>query len=84
MATSSPAIDRVSDGISQGRDSGSSGDLGECRQGRVRVSHSDCPARVCVKHGWIERTGERIVCVPNRLIVEVVGSDDPPVDAIVQ
>lgn len=45
----------------------------EVKGGKVRVAESDCPRRVCVRTGWISRPGQTIVCVPNRLLVEVAG-----------
>lgn len=39
----------------------------------VRILESDCPAKVCLHHGWAAHTGETIVCVPNELIVEIEG-----------
>ncbi|MGE5574203.1 MAG: NusG domain II-containing protein [Bacteroidota bacterium] len=41
--------------------------------GRARVSDSDCPDKVCVRTGWIERPGEAIVCLPNRVVVKIQG-----------
>lgn len=53
--------------------------------GRARVRTSDCPDKVCVKTGWIEHPGEVIVCLPNRVVVEIRGSADasgPALDGI--
>lgn len=43
----------------------------EISDGRVCVSDSDCPDKICVNTGWISRKGERIVCLPKKLIVEI-------------
>ena len=53
----------------------------EVRKGRVRVAHSDCPNQICVRRGWISRAGQTIVCVPNRVVVEVKGSGRERLDA---
>ena len=46
----------------------------EVAQGRVRMLDIDCPDHICVKTGWV--SGDvPIVCLPNRLIVEVRGGD---------
>jgi len=53
--------------------------------GRARVRSSDCPDKVCVKTGWIEHPGEIIVCLPNRVVVEIQGSagaSKPALDGI--
>ena len=44
--------------------------------GRVRVSHADCPDQVCVDTGWIEDGTVPIVCLPNRLVIEITGEGD--------
>ena len=40
--------------------------------GRVRISEADCPDQVCVNQGWISDGAVPIVCLPHRLIVEIV------------
>lgn len=40
---------------------------------RAYIKHSDCPDKVCVKTGEVYRTGERIVCLPNKLTVIIRG-----------
>lgn len=43
---------------------------------KVRVIEADCPDQLDVKQGYISRVGEVIVCLPNRLVVEIKGMDD--------
>lgn len=45
----------------------------EFRAGRVRVAESDCPRKICMQEGWVGSPGQSIVCVPNRLIIEIRG-----------
>jgi hypothetical protein len=47
----------------------------EVRNGRVRVASSDCKQQLCVRHGWIERPKEALLCLPNHITVELVGED---------
>jgi hypothetical protein len=49
----------------------------------VRISESDCPAKVCLHHGWAGHTGETIVCVPNELVVEIEG-EESEYDAVIR
>jgi hypothetical protein len=42
---------------------------------RVRMTEADCPGQDCVHHAPIDRTGQRIVCLPNRLSVEIKGGE---------
>lgn len=39
----------------------------------VRVVEADCPDKLDVLQGKITRPGEVIVCLPNRLVIEVKG-----------
>jgi hypothetical protein len=39
----------------------------------VYVSDNDCPNKQCVKSGKISKTGESIVCVPKRIVIEITG-----------
>jgi hypothetical protein len=41
--------------------------------GEVWVSDSPCREKICIKMGKKHRVGEEIVCVPNRVVVEVKG-----------
>jgi len=43
----------------------------EINDGGIRVKSSDCPDKICVKTGYISKEGERIVCLPKKLIIEV-------------
>lgn len=42
------------------------------KDGVVFMQEADCPDQICVKHSSIHRTKESIVCLPHRLVVEVV------------
>lgn len=49
----------------------------------VRVIEADCPDKIDVKQGHIHRIGETIVCLPNRLVIEIKGEQkDTEVDII--
>jgi hypothetical protein len=44
--------------------------------GRVRVlpmPRDVCPLGICSSVGWVEQSGDAIVCLPNRLVLTVVG-----------
>ena len=44
--------------------------------GRIRVAEAGCPDQVCVDQGYIADGTVPIVCLPNRLIIEIVGGGD--------
>ncbi|MEG1255860.1 NusG domain II-containing protein [Clostridium sp.] len=41
--------------------------------GSVGVVDADCTDQICKSAGFIDKVGEKIVCLPNKLIVEIVG-----------
>jgi len=43
--------------------------------GRVRFLDSPCPGRYCVHSGWLHRSGEVAACLPNGIVVEVLGGE---------
>jgi hypothetical protein len=45
----------------------------EIKGGRIRVAESDCPKGVCKQAGWVRTPGRSIVCVPNKVLIEVRG-----------
>ncbi|MBC7229352.1 MAG: NusG domain II-containing protein [Actinobacteria bacterium] len=46
--------------------------------GRVRMLDSACPDKLCVHAGWISRPGESIVCLPNRVVIEIKTGEEGP------
>ena len=51
----------------------------EVANGRVRCLESDCSNQTCVKQGWVSGRGQTVVCLPHKLIVQVVAD---PADAV--
>ena len=45
------------------------------KDGQVSMSYSTCRNQVCVNTGAISETKDAIVCLPNRLVVEIISSD---------
>lgn len=43
------------------------------KEGHVSMSFSDCHNQVCVKHSEISKTSESIVCLPNKVMIEIQG-----------
>lgn len=56
------------------------GELGTLRLlhggGEVRIVHAPCPGRLCVRQGSAHRVGEKLVCVPSRVVVSIEGDPD--------
>lgn len=49
-------------------------------KGKIAVTAADCPDKVCVKKGFIEDASAPIVCLPNKLVVEIKG--EGTIDAV--
>ena len=51
----------------------------------VRVADSDCPTQDCVRTGTISRSGQSIVCLPARIIIQLTGgaADSNDVDIVI-
>ena len=41
----------------------------------IWVEDASCPDKVCVKTGVISKTGQSIVCLPNKTVVYIEGSE---------
>ena len=50
--------------------------------GAVRVIDANCPDQLCVRKGVARYAGDGIVCLPNRVVVEVAGTDELDLDAV--
>lgn len=50
----------------------------------VIVLESDCPDKCCVKQGEIHYGGESIICVPQEIVIKIVGGDKSDVEVITQ
>ena len=48
--------------------------------GYADVIEASCPDQICVHHNHIKYSGESIVCLPNKLIVEIRGGEDNGID----
>ena len=42
------------------------------QDGQAWISEASCPDKLCVRQGRISRTGEIIICLPNRVTAEIV------------
>jgi hypothetical protein len=54
----------------------------QIKNGKVHIIESTCHDKLCVKQGWISRTGESIVCLPNRISISIVGEEKNEIDSI--
>ena len=52
------------------------------KDGKVSVSDASCPDQICVKHLPIHYSKESIVCLPNKLVIDIKGGQNTEVDTI--
>lgn len=46
----------------------------EIADGRARVAADPSPRQYCVKQGWLTRSGDAALCLPNQVSVELAGA----------
>lgn len=52
------------------------------QNGEAYVSEASCPDKLCVHQGRIHYNGQSIVCLPNKVVVEVIGGEQSEYDAV--
>ncbi len=45
------------------------------KDGTVQMTYSDCHNQVCVKDGKVSMANQSIVCLPNKVMVEIIGGE---------
>lgn len=56
----------------------------EIKDGNVTMIEADCPDKICLETGTINRTNRSIVCLPNKVHIQIKGDMEDDIDAIVQ
>ena len=51
-------------------------------KGKAFMSAASCPDHVCMDRGAVQYDGETIVCLPNKVVVTVLGGEDSGFDAV--
>ncbi len=50
-------------------------------KGKIRFSESECRDKICIKFGWLTKTGDNAVCMPAKTVITIVG-DNKQLDSI--
>lgn len=45
------------------------------KNGEAYIDSADCPDKICVEHRKISKTGETIVCLPHKLVIEITENE---------
>lgn len=53
-----------------------------CQNGEVRMIESSCPDQICVHHSAVCMAGENIICLPHKIVIEIVGDKGNELDGV--
>lgn len=53
------------------------------KDGYADMIEADCPDKLCVKQNPISKSGESIICLPNKVVINIIGKQKADVDAVV-
>lgn len=52
------------------------------QDGKVSMIEAECPDHLCIKQSKIDEDGGTIVCLPNRVVLEIINETEDEVDVI--
>ena len=47
----------------------------QIKDGKVTMKKADCKDQICADHKAIEKSGETIVCLPHKVVIEIQSED---------
>lgn len=50
------------------------------QDGKAWIEEADCPDRICILRGKIDKNGETVVCLPNKIVVEIQNGEEDRID----
>ena len=50
--------------------------------GQVRVCDANCPDKLCIRQRAISKGGESIICLPHKLVVQIMSKEESDLDAV--
>ena len=50
--------------------------------GEASISDADCPDGLCVRARSIARSGESIICLPHKLVIQIESKEESELDAV--
>ncbi|SFQ14899.1 NusG domain II [Lachnospiraceae bacterium XBB1006] len=52
----------------------------QIKNGTAKITKASCPDGICYKHRAIKKNGQTIVCLPNKVVIEIQSGDEADVD----
>lgn len=46
----------------------------------ANIIDANCPDEICVEDGFIDKPGEILVCLPNKVVIEIIGEKEDELD----
>lgn len=53
-----------------------------CYDGKASMIAASCPDKICVHHIAVSSAGESIICLPHKLIIEIIGEKEQELDGV--
>lgn len=53
----------------------------QIQNGKAEITAASCPDKVCVNHRPVGGQGESLVCLPNKVVVEIENGEELGIDA---
>lgn len=54
----------------------------EIKEGKADITEASCPDGICVNHRAVSKQSQSIVCLPNKVVVEIESGEEAELDAI--
>ncbi len=54
----------------------------QIKEGKADMTEADCPDKLCVHQKAVSKNGESIICLPNKVVIEVKSSEQSAYDAV--
>lgn len=48
----------------------------EIKDNKIGIIEADCPDQVCMNPQYIEKSGESLVCLPHKVMIQIKGSNN--------
>ena len=54
----------------------------EIKDGKADITEASCPDGICERHRAVSKQSQSIVCLPNKVVVEIESGEEAELDAI--
>jgi hypothetical protein len=54
----------------------------QVKNAQISIIEAPCRHKICIKMGKISKAGETLICVPNRIVIQILGNNSNSLDGI--